>query len=259
MDVASKLRLAGLRTRTAVGIGAPAAAIISYAQGVPTVGLIVMAMYRHSSMSCWISGGATEKVLRGAPTPLQLVPVGLDTRLSHHTVSYDTILVPLDGSTVSEQALDQARAIGAATGAILVLMSVVPEVPDIVLAETSLVFYWQLTERQTQADQAARYLAERTRWLQAQGLRARTKLASGRSAEEILRTSKEQNVDLIVMATHERSRLSRWIAGSVAMEVVRGTDVPVLLVRAIEHDEGQHAEHRPRRLQATTCNPASSS
>jgi hypothetical protein len=40
---------------------------------------------------------------------------------------------------------------------------------------------------------------------------------------------------------------------------VRGADVPVLLVRAIEHDEGQHAEHRLRRLQATTCKPASSS
>jgi nucleotide-binding universal stress UspA family protein len=248
--VASKLRLAGLRARTAIGIGAPGAAITAYARRVPTVGLIVMATYRRSGVSRWISGSVTDKVLRRAPTPLQLVPIVEDTP-SCRTVSYDTILVPLDGSKAAERALDQARAIAAATGAIVVLMSVVPTCPDVALAEANFVPFWRLTECQAQADRAARYMADRARWLEDQGLRARTKLASGGPAEEILRTSVEQNVDLIVMATHGRSRLRRWIAGSVTTEVVRGADVPVLLVRAIEHHKDQHAERCPRRLESS--------
>ena len=170
---------------------------------------------------------------------------------------FETILVPLDGSTPAEQALEQAQVIAGATGASLVLMSVVPQRPNVPLVEASLVPFWQLTECQTRADQAARYLAERARRLQAQGLQARTKLAIGRPATEILRTSMEQNVDLIVLATYGRSRVRRWICGSVALEVLQDADVPVLLVRATEYHEGQPPEQYVRRLQSTTRGSAS--
>jgi len=46
-------------------------------------------------------------------------------------------------------------------------------------------------------------------------------------------------IDLIVMATHGRSGLSRWMCGSVADKVLRGANVPVLLVRS-------HAQDKPR-------------
>jgi nucleotide-binding universal stress UspA family protein len=54
----------------------------------------------------------------------------------------------------------------------------------------------------------------------------------GRVAETIIDYANRHSVDLIIMATHGRSGLSRWAYGSVADKVLRGADVPVLLVRA---------------------------
>jgi nucleotide-binding universal stress UspA family protein len=54
----------------------------------------------------------------------------------------------------------------------------------------------------------------------------------GDDAAAILDYAHKQPIDLIVMATHGRSGLSRWVYGSVADKVLRGAEVPVLLVRA---------------------------
>jgi len=54
----------------------------------------------------------------------------------------------------------------------------------------------------------------------------------GNPPEEILRYADENGIDLILMATHGRSGISRWFIGSVADRVLRSSRVPVLLVRA---------------------------
>jgi nucleotide-binding universal stress UspA family protein len=54
----------------------------------------------------------------------------------------------------------------------------------------------------------------------------------GHAPTEIVGFAEENGVDLIVMSTRGRAGLSRWLMGSVADRVIRGTDVPVLLVRA---------------------------
>lgn len=56
-------------------------------------------------------------------------------------------------------------------------------------------------------------------------------LLSGDPAEEILRYAERQRVDLIVMATHGRTGLSRMLMGSVAEEIVRRAACPVLTVK----------------------------
>jgi nucleotide-binding universal stress UspA family protein len=53
----------------------------------------------------------------------------------------------------------------------------------------------------------------------------------GDPAGEILDQSTNGGVDLIVMATHGRSGVSRWILGSVAERVLRHAEVPLVLVR----------------------------
>jgi nucleotide-binding universal stress UspA family protein len=55
---------------------------------------------------------------------------------------------------------------------------------------------------------------------------------SGYPAEEILRYAEEKEVDLILMATHGRSGVRRWVLGSVADKVLHSAAVPVLLIRA---------------------------
>jgi len=60
---------------------------------------------------------------------------------------------------------------------------------------------------------------------------------SGLAAEEILKVSREAETDLIVMGTHGRSGISRFLAGSVAESVLRAAQCPVLALRSAAHVE----------------------
>jgi nucleotide-binding universal stress UspA family protein len=63
------------------------------------------------------------------------------------------------------------------------------------------------------------------------GFTTRVAVAFGRAADEIVDFAEREAVDLIAMSTHGRSGLSRWVMGSVAGKVLRGTHIPILLVR----------------------------
>lgn len=72
-------------------------------------------------------------------------------------------------------------------------------------------------------------------------------LAEGEPATEILRTAREQDCDLIVMGTHGRTGLDRFVLGSVAEQVVRQAGCPVLTVKvppALEPTAAQSAASR---------------
>jgi nucleotide-binding universal stress UspA family protein len=55
-------------------------------------------------------------------------------------------------------------------------------------------------------------------------------------ADGILQLAALKNADLIVMGTHGRSGLNRWMLGSVAERVLRESPVPVLTVRSAPHE-----------------------
>ncbi len=52
------------------------------------------------------------------------------------------------------------------------------------------------------------------------------------TADQILKTSDELNIDLIVISTHGRSGISRWAYGSVADKILRSGNTPILMIRA---------------------------
>jgi nucleotide-binding universal stress UspA family protein len=63
------------------------------------------------------------------------------------------------------------------------------------------------------------------------GANTRVAVAFGRPAEQIIEFAERQQIDLIALSTHGRSGLSRWVFGSVAEKLLRGTHLPILLVR----------------------------
>ncbi len=141
---------------------------------------------------------------------------------------YKKILVPLDGSELSEMALMHAHALAKAVGAQVVLLSVVvfptrdfdvtPPMEQAVSAEV-------LAETK-------RYLENHAGNLRRTGVTVTTAAESGRVADTIIDFTEANQIDLIVMSTHGRTGAARWIIGSVADRVVHGAHVPVLLVRA---------------------------
>ena len=162
---------------------------------------------------------------------------------------YRHVLVTLDGSEASEAVLAQAARLadGAAAKITLLAVSGLPQAvseapgPRIVAgapasgAAVSLpeprVFEdrGQAIERST--DELREYLEAKAAKLRAAGIEVETRVAFGDPVEEILAAAREQDIDLIMMATHGRTGLARVIFGSVAARVVGSGVRPVLLVR----------------------------
>jgi nucleotide-binding universal stress UspA family protein len=78
------------------------------------------------------------------------------------------------------------------------------------------------------------YLDRTAETIRCKGTKVNTMVRTGNAADEILKTAKEINVDLIAMSTHGRSGLRRLAFGSITDKVLHGTETPVLMVRAPE-------------------------
>ncbi len=144
---------------------------------------------------------------------------------------YRTILVPLDGSPLAERALPYAEALARASGARLLLVraALAHTFPGV-----------DPTEDQVKAVREAEdYLATIAAQLARQGV-VETAVFYGEPVEAILEETRLRKADLVVMATHGRSGVSRWVYGSVAEAVLAESPVPVLLVQAWR-DEGKLA------------------
>lgn len=150
---------------------------------------------------------------------------------------YQKILLTLDGSDLSEQAIPHAINFAKASGGqIDVLCAVAPSAPSVqykgqppLETENEPSLKEQLIE--TELVRAGDYVNEHVRGLREAGLTATGASVLGHPAETILNYAAEQKADVIVMATHGRSGLGRWAFGSVADRVLRTAEVPVLLVR----------------------------
>ena len=149
---------------------------------------------------------------------------------------YQKILVPLDGSELAECTLAHVGAI--ATGC------QVPEVVLLRVVETAIPSYIEagsqqmaeqiakdLANAKREAQQEAEdYLAKAVANLKNEGITARPVAVRGNPAEKILDYAKENQVDLIVMSTHGRAGVARWVIGSVADRIVRHSTVPVFMI-----------------------------
>jgi len=142
---------------------------------------------------------------------------------------YKKILVPLDGSEMATRALDQAEKLAKTFDAEIILFQVVPFMP--IYGSPELVTPLIVDEKQKEA--VEKYLANVTEELKKRGFRVTATVRTGQQvAVEIIDFAKEVGVDLIVMCTHGRSGISRWVLGSVALKLLTRAETPILLIRS---------------------------
>jgi nucleotide-binding universal stress UspA family protein len=141
---------------------------------------------------------------------------------------YETILVPIDGSTFSEHALPVAVDLARRTGAYLHLVQV--HIPEPMLTPEGIAFADPTWEREFK-DQEREYLRDVAERHRTPGVAIRTELIEGQVAESLKLYAAEEGVDLVVMTTHGRGGISRAWLGSVADALVRQLRLPVLLLR----------------------------
>jgi len=149
---------------------------------------------------------------------------------------YQKILVPLDGSKLAECVIPHVEEIAMHCGANeVVLVSVTEPVQGYRVFED----YSQEAEERLvpeavgkQQKQAQNYLDRVAKGLDAKGVKVQTEVLLGSPAEEISLYAEHRGCNLIIIASHGRSGLSRWTHGSVADKVFRAVRVPVLMVQA---------------------------
>ncbi len=154
---------------------------------------------------------------------------------------FETILVPLDGSELAEEALETAAELASGLGARLVLVQAVDSLAHrmtqpigILDSPAGAAANVELLQKALDAEKegAQRYLAEHRTKLTAKGNQVEAFVGEGGASEVILGLAKDQNAGMIVMSTHGRGGLSRLLFGSVAEAVLRHGEVPVLLLRS---------------------------
>lgn len=144
---------------------------------------------------------------------------------------FRSILVPLDGQPLAEQALPVGRSVARRCGATLPLVTVQPPISPLVLSSVAAM------AQQIRAETALAMGA----YVERVGATARcdevtvaSALLEGPPAERLAAYVRDHGIELVVMTTHGRGGLSRLWLGSVADRLLRKLEVPVLLLRPRE-------------------------
>ena len=147
---------------------------------------------------------------------------------------YKKILVPLDGSELAECVLPHADSIAKGCGVQDVVFLRVVEPFHIPSGYGSTGLSEEDIRRIDSYNKASaeNYLGQLEGRTKYNGAIIHSEIIFGKAPESIAGYAKENNVDLIVIATHGRSGVSQWIWGSVADRVLRSVCVPVLMIRA---------------------------
>ena len=151
---------------------------------------------------------------------------------------FEKILIPLDGSKISESALpyaeDLVSKLSPKAKIDVILVHILPKahpvytageiVPRVVYDEE----HYEMAKKR-----AMEYLDNAGEGLRSRGATVIPRVQIGDASEGIIKIAEETNADLIIMSTHGRSGISRWAFGSVAEKVLhRKTKVPILIVKA---------------------------
>jgi nucleotide-binding universal stress UspA family protein len=147
---------------------------------------------------------------------------------------YKKILVPLDGSPLAACVIPHIENIAKSCGSAIDLISVVEpiEIPTrgkIALSDDDIKLIDNEAKKETH-----KYLDSMVERLKRSGIKANPVILTGKPAESLIEYANNNHVDMLIMATHGRSGLTRFFWGSVAEKVLHAINIPVLLIRANE-------------------------
>ncbi len=142
---------------------------------------------------------------------------------------YKRMLVPLDGSKLAEETFPYARELAGRLDLDLDFLYVNnPLMPQLLPMSQ---FYIDKIAESVKAQ--VRIIQANTKGKEAtRNIEIRSRVVSGYPAEEILKYAEENQIDIILLATHGASGVRRWAMGSVAYQVLHASRIPVWLVRS---------------------------
>ncbi|MEF8828578.1 MAG: universal stress protein [Haloarcula sp.] len=196
-------------------------AVLDYADE-NDVDLIVMGTHGRTGVRRFLLGSVTEKVVRLADVPVLSVKADAE----RGPVSFDDIMLPTDGSSGAAAAIEPTGALASATDATVHLVSVVDTRSLGIDVGSSVI----VDELESVATDAVEDASDRLSELGVGTVE--TAIAHGIPYQAILEAIEDADVDIVVIGTHGRTGIDRYLLGSVAEKLVRTSPVPVMTVRA---------------------------
>ena len=245
-----ELRSQGIGAGSELARGDPASQILDFAER-GDIRLIAISSHGCSGVSRWPLGSIANKVLIKSHIPVLLIRTSgprtaFEAEDVHRIVGQEVaslpnepfrILVPLDGSPVAQAIIPHVEALAYGMACEIALLRVVElvDIPRVGKLGRS----FGVTEYEQQwhdlamraESEAKSYLGEMESALANKGMNVRSACLVGKPVDTILRFADDYSADLVALATHGFSGISRWAFGSVASKVVEGSSRPVLLVR----------------------------
>jgi nucleotide-binding universal stress UspA family protein len=220
-----------IRVNSVAVDGNPAEQIVECANKEDT-GLIIMSTHGQSGITRGALGSIANKVVRATTRPVALIRAKgyhPDTRRKGILTK---LLLTLDGSEVSEASIPYAVELASRLGAEVVLLRVMGMSYGTFSSEGE-AFVAYYSEQQMEADKALAkdYLENMAGRLKQKVVTVETQVKFGDAAEEIISFASEIHADLVVMSTHGRSGVGRWVFGSVTEKVLYEGYAPLMLVR----------------------------
>ncbi len=223
-------RCSECRIRTLVIEGDVAGCIVDTAAA-ESVDLIVMTTHGYSGFTRWMLGSITERVLRGAPCPVLVV---------REAIPLCKALISLDGSALAEKALAPGLALARILGCRVTLLraDTGEEMSAMEQGMLQMAGAGSCQELVDQGEARLHYYLEcLARKHRTPGLTIETAVIQAKPAEAILSYAEAEEIDLIIMASHGRGGVRRWVYGSVTEKVLRRAGRAMLIVRPLASDE----------------------
>lgn len=227
---AGALSPGGATVETHVVLGSPADAIVHFAEE-HAVDLMVMSSHGRTGSRRWVYGSVAEKVLHHAPCATAIIRAHVAVEM----FANGKLLVPLDGSPLAERALEPALAMADVAGCEVHLLRVTsgsePLPGSLTPVGENVGAALDAAAGQERAEAEA-YLQRLYADYPNNHLFFDVKTTDGDIADAIVTYADANHMDLIVMSSHGRSGIGRWLHGSVAEKVLRGADCATLIIRS---------------------------
>ena len=219
----------------------PAADVIVAQAGTDPGALLVMCTHGRGGISRWVMGSVTDKVLHTVPNPMLIVRATV-TGPASPSSSLKTVVVPLDGSALSELAIPHAVSMAAALSARITALQITPTTDyyrrqlTVVTPEMGAIPDFDPGSPEEMADEDAQTV---NAYLEDVSNRMAIDHAHGVDTAHVVDDNIAQSIidqaaaqpSLVVMTTHGRSGVGRMVLGSVTDRVIRHSNTPALVIR----------------------------
>jgi nucleotide-binding universal stress UspA family protein len=236
VDLKGRAERRGIAVTTRIATGIPSEEVISAARGEDS-DLIIVGTRGKTGLAHILLGSTAERVIHGAPCPVLAVRTESadieEVRALSRPVTLERILVPVDFSDCSLDALEYAVVMAQQAKASIILLHVLEPVSyglDFTLSH--------IRTREQVRESWTKQLKELTSSHQHSHVAMEFQLRGGLPADSILDSAQTLPCDLIVMGTHGRRGISHTISGSVAEAVLRKSHCPVIAVRSPKFGPG---------------------